>query len=341
VNPDGNVFMEASHGMSVLSIISSNIPGQLIGTAPDASFWLLRSEDVHSEYLIEEDNWIAAAEFADSAGADIITSSLGYSLFDNPAQNHTYQDMDGNTTRVSIAADMAASRGMLVVASAGNQGLTEWKYITAPADADSILTIGAVDFTGMITEFSSRGPSYDLRVKPTVDAIGMYTYIINPNGSVGQGDGTSFSAPVIAGLSACLWQSNPQASMMDIYNAICSSADRYYIPDDFYGYGIPNFSIADYLLKTANQSKAGNGFKVFPNPFTDKFYIVFDEPVNSAISITFYDLTGKEVDHFNYPEAPERRYILFENSLRYLPKGLYIVKVSAENISDNAKLVKY
>ena len=161
VDAAADVYAENSHGMSVLSIIGGYIPGELVGTAPDASFWLLRSEDVSSEYKIEEDNWIAAAEFADSVGADIINTSLGYARFDDPLQNHTYAEMDGNTTRISRAADLAASKGMLVVVSAGNQGNIAWKYITAPADADSVLTIGAIDQTGLVAEFSSRGPSSD------------------------------------------------------------------------------------------------------------------------------------------------------------------------------------
>jgi serine protease AprX len=209
VDRNSNIYRKNVHGMHVLSIIAGFIPYQFVGTAPDASFWLLRSEDVDSEFLIEEDNWISAAEFADSVGADIISVSLGYSIFDDSTQNHTYEDMDGNSTRISIAADIAASKGILVVSSAGNQGNKPWRYITAPADADSVLAIGAVDTLGNIASFSSVGPSFDGGIKPNVCAIGQGTYILRQNGLIGSGGGTSLSAPVISGLAACLWQANP------------------------------------------------------------------------------------------------------------------------------------
>ena len=199
--------------MVVLSIMGGNLPGELIGTSPDANFWLLRSEDAGSEYLIEEDNWTAAAEFADSAGADIMNTSLGYSQFDDHLMDHTYADMDGNTTRISRAADIAASKGMLVVVSAGNQGAGNWHYISAPADADSVLAVGAIDANGYIADFSSRGPSSDLRVKPDVVAIGKGTWVADFESGIRQGNGTSLSAPVISGLAACLWQANPECNV--------------------------------------------------------------------------------------------------------------------------------
>ncbi|MBE0642292.1 MAG: S8 family serine peptidase, partial [Bacteroidales bacterium] len=166
--PNGNIFSAHSHGTMVLSIIGGNLPGMMVGTAPHASYYLLRSEIGATEYLVEEDNWVAAAEFADSAGADIINSSLGYTEFYDLTQNHTYEDMDGNTTRVTQGADMAASRGILVVNSAGNSGASTWKYIGAPADGDSVFSIGAVDAWGAYAGFSSQGPSYDGRVKPDI-----------------------------------------------------------------------------------------------------------------------------------------------------------------------------
>jgi serine protease AprX len=173
VNPGGSVFQENYHGKTVLSIIGGYVPGYLIGTAPDASFYLLRSEDVGSEYPIEEDNWIAAAEYADSSGADIINTSLGYSTFDDPSLDYNYADMDGNSTRISTAADIAASRGMLVVVSVGNEGSKSWRYITAPSDADSVLAVGAVNSSLSIAHFSGHGPSSDGQVKPDVCAMGV------------------------------------------------------------------------------------------------------------------------------------------------------------------------
>ena len=342
VEPGNNVYGESSHGMSVLSIIGGYRSGELIGTAPDASFWLLRSEDGNSEYIIEEDNWIAAAEFADSAGADIINTSLGYSEFNDSSQNHTYTDMDGNTTRVSRAADIAASKGILVVTSAGNQGNVDWKYITAPADADSVLTIGAVDRLLNVTAFSSRGPSSDGQVKPNVMALGAGVFVAGLDGSIRQGNGTSFSSPVITGLSACLWQANPEATMMEIYNAICESADRYYNPDSAYGYGIPDFNLANILLKAAREGNQSNAsVMAFPNPFYNQLYIFFETPVNSPVDITLFDLAGKEVFRKNYPAVYERKHLIVESDFDHIQKGVYIIRIVAKPLSGNAKLVKY
>jgi serine protease AprX len=342
VNATADVYAENSHGMSVLSIIGGYIPGELVGTAPDASFWLLRSEDVSSEYKIEEDNWIAAAEFADSVGADIISTSLGYAKFDDPLQNHTYAEMDGNTTRVSRAADLAASKGMLVVVSAGNQGNVAWKYITAPADADSVLTIGAIDQTGLVAEFSSRGPSSDGRVKPDVMAIGVGTYVSGLAGTIIQGNGTSYSAPVISGLAACLWQTNPAATAMELLAAICESADRFAQPDNDYGFGIPDFNMAQILLQVNTEEETFTQQVVtFPNPFNNLLYIFFPTAVDVPVDITLYDLAGKKIFQTTYPQVTGRNYIKIEGSFEILPKGAYLIKISAGKIIQNSKLIKF
>ena len=342
VLPGAGVFNSQTHGMIVLSIIAGYLPGELIGTAPDANFWLLRSEDTHSEFLIEEDNWTAAAEFADSVGADIISSSLGYTTFDNPLQNHTYSDMDGNTTRISRAADIAASKGLVVVASAGNQGGSAWKYISAPADADSVLAVGAVDQNRYVAFFSSRGPSSDGDVKPDVMAIGMGTYYAGDTGGLQQGNGTSLSAPVITGLSACLWQANPEASAMQVIEAIRRSADRFTRPDVDYGYGIPDFNLADYLLRVSSgHAELTDKVTVFPNPFHDQLYIIFRQAVDDPVDISLFDLTGKEVARLNYPSFPGRNYLKFSWELNSLPRGLYIMKVLAGRLNGVTKLIKF
>ncbi|MBN2699157.1 MAG: S8 family serine peptidase, partial [Bacteroidales bacterium] len=206
VHKKNNVYGESTHGTWVLSIIGANIPGQLVGTAPEADFLLLRSEDVESEWRVEEINWIVAAEFADSAGADVINASLAYSLFDLDEQNYSTSDMDGNTTWVTRGADLAARKGMLVVVSAGNSGDEPWRIITAPADGDSVLTVGAVDSEGAYVSFSSQGPTADDRVKPNVMAQGRGVYIQKSNGEITARGGTSFSAPIMTGLATCLWQ---------------------------------------------------------------------------------------------------------------------------------------
>ncbi len=250
VSKDDEVYANDSHGMMVLSTMGGNIPGELVGTAPKANFWLIRTEEAASEHLIEEYFWIAGAEFADSLGCDIIHTSLGYNDFDYKSNNHTYKDMDGDTAPISIAADIASAKGILVVTSAGNDGFSAWKYITAPADADSVLTVGAANKNRNLAYFSSRGPTYDKRVKPDAVAMGMWSVVQGNDGKISTASGTSFSGPIIAGAAACLWQANPTFTNMEIINAIRKSGDRYEKPDGNFGFGIPDFGKADAYLKS-------------------------------------------------------------------------------------------
>ena len=297
VSPGGNVFQAHYHGAMVLSTMGANLPGQMVGTAPKAQYWLIRTEDADSEYLIEELNWVAGAEFADSVGVDVINTSLGYSEFDDPSQNHSYADMDGNTTPISIGADIAASKGILCVNSAGNSGTSAWYYITAPADADSICTVGAVDNNGLIASFSSHGPTSDGQIKPDVCATGSGTTIIDPwDGSVSFGSGTSFSSPVTAGMAACLWQSHPGAKNMDILQAMRESANKYDNPDDAYGYGIPDFEMAmGFLTKIPETAFAGTDFIVYPNPVHQDIYVSTNDTGIQMSSYAIYDLSGRLV----------------------------------------------
>jgi serine protease AprX len=337
-----NVFNGHSHGMVVLSIIGGYLPGELIGTAPDAHFWLLRSEDAGSEYMIEEDNWAAAAEFADSAGADIINTSLGYSHFDDSRMNHSYADMDGNTARISRAADIAASKGMLVVVSAGNLGAADWHYISAPADADSVLAVGAVDANGFVADFSSRGPSNDLRIKPDISAIGKGTWMADFVSGIRQGNGTSLSAPVITGLAACLWQAKPDATAMELIAAIKESSDRYTDPDNDYGYGIPDFNLADVLLSLHNSGQfAQDKITVFPNPFTSELYIIFSSAVDEKVDVSLTDQSGRVVFQELYPRFTGRDHISVNHGLSGLNTGVYILKVVTEKRIGISKLIKY
>ena len=242
VDGDEDAFSGGNHGTQVLSTMAAKLEGVFVGSAPDAAYWLFRTEDGASETHVEEYNWLAAAEFSDSVGVDVINSSLGYSLFDGSTYSYSYEDMDGNTTIITRAADLAASKGILVVTSAGNQGQKPWRYITAPADGDSVLTVGAVDGSESYASFSSKGPAYDGRTKPDVAAQGKGMALIHSNGNIfDTGSGTSYSSPIVAGLAACLWQANPSAGNMDVLQAIQRSASQYQNPDDLMGYGIPDF----------------------------------------------------------------------------------------------------
>lgn len=238
----GNVFEKQNHGMMVLSCIAANTPGKIVGTAPEASFWLLRSEDGDSEQLVEEDNWCAAIEYADSVGADLVNTSLGYTVFDNTDDNVLYSEQDGSTHLISRSASMAASKGMVLCQSAGNEGDNQWKRIGVPADADNILTVGALKPDGTNTLFSSLGMAADGRVKPDVCAQGQDCAVYASNGTVTTANGTSFSSPIMCGMVACYWQAHPTLSAFEVVDAVRRLADRFDRPDNVYGFGTPDFS---------------------------------------------------------------------------------------------------
>jgi len=326
VNRNTEIYSDHSHGMKVLSIIGGNLPGKLIGTAPKANFLLLRSEDANSEYPIEEDNWASAAEFADSAGADIINTSLGYTEFDDPAQNYTYINMDGNTAFISRAADIAASKGILVVVSAGNSGADEWKYISAPADADSVLTVGAVDAYAGYVSFSSQGPTYDGRIKPNIAAMGYQTIFQDISGEIARGNGTSFSAPIISGLAACLWQALPNLTNMEIIALIEQSAHQYSTPDNELGYGIPDFAKAANITSVPLIDQPIFNVNIYPNPFNSELNI-FVPNKNEKISIKIYNVLQQLVYVSESDNIAENGLIHIQ-SINNLPSGLYIVLIS-------------
>ena len=246
---NSNVNAHLAHGTQCLSTIAANMPATFIGTAPKASFYLYRTEDAPTEYTIEEQNLAAALERADSAGADVGSISLGYSVFTNPAFNYTYSDMNGNRSISARASDMAARKGMLMVIAAGNEGNSAWHYLVSPSDADSVLSVGAVDTLGIAASFSSYGPSSDGQVKPAVAAVGSRAVIANINtGQPVYGFGTSFACPNMAGLATCLWQAFPEENNMGIISALQQSATKATTPDDRVGYGIPDMKKSFVIL---------------------------------------------------------------------------------------------
>jgi subtilisin family serine protease len=288
------------HGANCFSIMAANRPGFIVGTAPNANYWLFRTEDAATEKPVEEQNWIAAAERADSAGADMISSSLGYTDFDDTTFNHTYAQRDGNTTMITIAADLAAKKGMIVMNSAGNSGnaANDTRYIMCPADGDSVMTVGAVNTSGVIGSFSSWGPNSRGRVKPNIVSVGWGAVYANALGNPATGNGTSYSNPNIAGLIACLWQAFNEFTNMEIIDAVEKSADRYNNPDDHYGHGIPNFRIAYSLLEAKRQEKTnailkGNWITVFPVPFKQVFTVFIKAPSSGRASLRIFDMTGR------------------------------------------------
>ena len=339
--PGNNVFGNdmATHGTSVLSTMGANLPGQMVGTAPHASFWLIRTEVVESEALIEEYNWAGGAEFADSVGADVINSSLGYTTFDNPVYDHTYADMDGNTTPVSRAGDLAASRGIMVVNSAGNDGGSSWQYISAPADGDSVLTIGAVNSSGDYAYFSSTGPTADGRTKPDVTAQGEGTTVISGGGNVSQGSGTSFSSPIMAGAMACLLQSMPTLSAQQLRDAVRSTASKASNPDQLYGWGIPNMVNARLLLSVPSTSpETQPAYTLFPVPFSGnpsiKSTLKNTEPVTMEILSVSGQLLCSRNFNFNSSSA------IVLNDFEGLQAGIYFLRIISSSGQQVLRAVK-
>ena len=236
-----NVFQEMDHGTKVLSVMAVNVPNIYVGTAPEASFLLVRCEDEATESLAEEDYWVEAAEYADSVGVDIINSSLGYHHYDDKTTSYKYFQQDGETAMISHTASMLAGKGIIHVNSAGNDGMGTWKRIGFPADAKDILTVGAITPQGVNAPFSSIGPTADGRIKPDVVAVGSSAAVVTGRGTIINDTGTSFATPQVSGLVACLWQALPEKTALEIIELVRQSGDNVATPDNIYGYGVPDF----------------------------------------------------------------------------------------------------
>ena len=293
VNRNENFYTGISHGTLVLSTMGGYSDGQLVGTAPDASYYLFITEDGNNEGPLEESLWVEAAEEADRLGVDVITTSLGYSTFDNLNYSHTYADMNGTTTFSARGLDIAFSRGMICVVSAGNEGNKPWHYITTPSDALYALTIGAVKADRDFAAFSSYGPSSDGRVKPDVAAQGQAAVVSNTTGSIVTANGTSFSGPIMAGMVASLWQALPEKTNSEIVQLIKESASIYNNPNDQIGYGIPDFSAALNAALSVDQLQKAQ-FLVYPNPANSTVSIAFPAGFETA-NIVLYDTLGHKV----------------------------------------------
>ncbi len=339
--PGNNVFGDDmhSHGTSVLSTMGANLPGEMVGTAPHASFWLIRTEVGDYEALIEEYNWAGGAEFADSIGVDVINSSLGYTTFDNPVYDHSYTDMDGNTTPVTRAGDLATSRGIMVVNSAGNSGGSSWQYIGAPADGDSVFSIGAVDASGGYASFSSTGPTYDGRIKPDVTAQGQDATVIAGWGGVVQGSGTSFSSPIMAGAMACLWQSAPLISAQELRDAVRSSASQATTPDMLYGYGIPNMLNAmSVFSSTSMLPETQQTYTLFPVPFTASPSLKNTHTKLEQVIIEILSVSGQLICSRTLTMNGSSAIVL--SDFDTMPSGFYFVRVFSQSGQQVLRAVK-
>ena len=277
--------------------------------------------------MYTEYNWNAAAEYADSAGADVITSSLGYTTFDDTSMNHSYADMDGDHCPASIAGDIAASKGMIVINSAGNSGSSQWHYISAPADGDSVLAVGAVNSLGHFASFSSYGPASDGAVKPNVASQGASSTVADPFGIVNQSNGTSFSCPILAGSAACLWQMFPSLTAWEIKSMIEKSANYYSAPNDSLGYGIPDFRMAYDLLSDGTLPFADNLTSIYPTPFDDHLDVHFYSTTTQVLQIDIFNCIGQIV-YSNSQKADGGYYNDYTlNFGEGLQSGVYIVRI--------------
>lgn len=329
-----NVYTGHGHGTSVTSIIASNIEGQLVGTAPMANYFFIRSENPWSEQPIEEDFWAAAAELADSLGADVINSSLGYTTFaDFPQGDMTPQQNDGISSVASQAATIAGQKGIVVVISAGNERGSDWGFIGRPADAIDVISVGAMNKDSIIAPFSSYGPSADMRVKPDITSLGWDTWVSTTDGTITQGSGTSFSGPVIAGLSACLWQSLPHLNSIEIMEVIRQHGHIYNNPDNDFGYGIPDYfqAFLDNSTSVSEYSKTINVI-AFPNPSEDQ--ITFQSTTEEIVSIQVVDLSGKIL--FQVSDKQFKNTI----SVASLSSGIYFAHVTTTHSKGTIKFVK-
>ncbi|MBJ7879284.1 S8 family serine peptidase [Gelidibacter salicanalis] len=326
-------YSGSSHGTRVLSTMAGYIENKFVGTAPDASYYLFRTEESEIENPIEESYWVEAAERADSLGVHIITSSLGYNTFDNPNYNYTPSEMDGTTTFISRGATIASQKGILVVNSAGNSGNTPWGIVTAPADAKGVFTVGAVNGDGLYASFSSRGSNFQPTQKPDVVAQGLGSFVIDETDSIVNNNGTSFSAPIVAGAIASLWQAMPTASAEQIKQYVRMSASQYDTPDYLLGFGIPDFEAALALTLSTKNAKF-NTFKVYPNPVAHELHLKLPSS-NEDRTLRVYDVLGKKIIEQMYKDAYSKI------DVSALVSGIYLLKIDSKTTAFNFQFIKF
>ncbi|MBT7944556.1 MAG: S8 family serine peptidase [Candidatus Marinimicrobia bacterium] len=316
-----------NHGTAVLSTIAANAPGELIGVAFDAEFLLAKTEDVSQEIQQEEDNYVAGLEWGEANGADVVTTSLGYLDW------YDYEDMDGNTAVTTNAVDIAVGLGMVCVTAAGNSGNDSWYYIIAPADADSVIAVGAVRENGVIASFSSHGPTFDGRIKPEVCARGSYTWCVSPNSTTTytQLSGTSLACPLVGGAVALVRQAKPEWSAMEVREAVMMTASQSSEPDNSYGYGIMNAALAieyDHTASIGNDNSIPNSFYIintYPNPFNPSLTIDISGVPGSSITVDVFTVNGKFIENLYSGVLFQTNQKLYWQALN-ISSGIYFIR---------------
>jgi len=338
---DANVYQYSEHGTGVLSVIGVHTEGEFTGGAYKSSFQLYVTENVATEYRIEEYNWLFAAERADSAGVDVINTSLGYNTFDDSDMDYVKADMDGNTTAITRAAQIAASKGIFIVNSAGNSGNdVSWQIITAPADGEDVLAVGNVNLQGVRSNSSSIGPAADGRIKPDVVALGTGVSVYRSNGAIGSASGTSFSSPLTAGLVAGLRQRYPNITRTELMDAIRLSASQASTPDNLRGYGIPHYrAVVNYLEITSVEPEQNHSLVIYPNPVQDTFTLAPRKPsIVQLDQVAIINAQGQVVTNNTVVYSwPDNSYSM--NIAHFLP-GVYFLTVRIGKKYETYKLVK-
>jgi hypothetical protein len=330
-----NVDGTSSHGFVTSSDIGGFLQNEFVGTAPQASFYFFVTEYTPSETPVEEAWWVEALERSDSLGVDVVNTSLGYRGFDNPNYDHTYEDLDGQTTFSARGANIAFDKGMILVTSAGNGGNTSFPTVGTPGDSPGTLTVGAVNSNGIYVAFSSIGPTVDGRVKPDVMAQGSNAAVINTGGNIDFSSGTSFSSPIMAGVITCLWQSRPDVPNGHIMQIVRESANLYNNPTDQMGYGIPNFENAYLALQELGLEDdfLMSNFALYPNPVTSKINISFPEGISNG-TFTIYSILGNKV------LSTEISRNLNSVNMESLNSGMYIASINSNNKQISFKIIK-
>lgn len=325
------IYTRHNHGTNVLSTMAGYVDGQLVGTAPDAQYYLFITEDVNSENPVEESYWVEAAELADYYGVDVINSSLGYWDYDNANYSYTYAMRNGQVGFASRGASIAFEKGIVCVISAGNDGNGSEPHIAIPADAENILAVGAVSNTEAYASFSSIGPSADGRIKPDVAAMGLNATISNTSGNINSASGTSFASPILAGAVTSFWSAVPNLTAAQVIQFVKESADQYSSPDNLKGYGIPDFQLAlNNALNTQNFIQ--NEVVLYPNPVKTNITILRNNTEQG--SFVLYNHLGQKVLDFIVPQNQENI------SLSELSSGVYFYDFSSNSGKLRGKLIK-
>lgn len=334
VSRNTDVYSLHNHGTMTLSCMGGYVEGQLVGTAPDAQYYLFVTEDVTQENPVEESYWVEAAEEADRLGVDVISTSLGYYQFDNPNYGHAYDEFTGDEAFASKGANIAFSKGMIIVASAGNSGgsAEPYNHIGVPAEATNVLAVGAVKSDETYATFSSIGPSFDGRIKPDVMAQGQSSVVANTTGNIQTASGTSFSCPIMAGMIASFWQAVPNLTNQQVINFVKQSADRFANPTVQFGYGIPNFQLALTNALSVSENSTPR-FLMYPNPAHDNLFVSFPNGFQEA-KVTLYNTLGQNVFEISITNSET------SISLGNLNSGIYMYKIESNSFMQSGKIIK-